>query len=226
MIAARSAAVRRQASMTKDGARRKIKIRTEPDKSAGDEPAPLELGPLPGYTGYVLRRAQVALFENFINTFKPLALRPAQFSVLLVVQANPGRRQSEIAASLGIRQANLVGLIDELDARGLTKRKRLAADRRSHAVMLTAKGKGLLKKALALQDRLERQVMAALGAAEHARLIATLIKLHQLMVGLGSTAVPNGMSGTRRRPRKPAKPNGRSRKPAGVNGRARTTLHS
>lgn len=212
--------------MTKDGARRKIKIGTEPDKPTSDEPAPLSLGPLPGYTGYVLRRAQVALFENFINTFRPLGLRPAQFSVLLVVHANPGRRQSEIAASLGIRQANLVGLIDELDGRGLTERKKLAADRRSHAVMLTAKGKGLLKKAVALQDRFERQVMAALGAAEHARLIATLVKLHQLMIGFGSAAVPTDTSGAPRRPRKPAKPNGRLRKPAGANGRARTTLHA
>ncbi len=185
----------------------------------------MALGPLPGYTGYVLRRAQVALFENFINTFKPLGLRPAQFSVLLVVQANPGRRQSEIAASLGIRQANLVGLIDELDGRGLTRRKRLAADRRSHALMLTAKGKALLKKALALQGRFEQHLMAALGAAEHARLIATLVKLHQVLIGLGP-ALSNGNSGTRRRARKPAKPNGRSRKAAGANGRPRTTLHS
>jgi len=209
--------------MTKEGARRKTEIRTEVDKPARGEPAPLELGPLPGYTGYVLRRAQVALFENFINTFKPLGLRPAQFSVLLVVKGNPGRRQSEIAASLGIRQANLVGLIDELEARGLTKRKRLAADRRSHAVMLTARGKALLKKALALQERFERQVMAALGTAEHARLIATLAKLHELMMGLGS-ASPNGMSAAARRTRAPAKPNGRRRKPARANDRARTTL--
>jgi hypothetical protein len=103
--------------MTKDGARRKVTIQPAPGAPAGKEAAPLALGPLPGYTGYVLRRAQVALFENFINTFKPLGLRPAQFSVLLVVNANPGRRQSEIAAALGIRQANLVGLIDELDPR-------------------------------------------------------------------------------------------------------------
>ncbi|MGA7454528.1 MAG: MarR family winged helix-turn-helix transcriptional regulator [Rhodoplanes sp.] len=170
----------------------------------------MALGPLPGYTGYVLRRAQVALFENFINTFKPLGLRPAQFSVLLVVNANPGRRQSEIAAALGIRQANLVGLIDELDRRGLTKRKRLAADRRSHALTLTAKGKALLKTALAMQARFEQHLVAELGANEHARLIAALVKLYQVMTKLNSTA-PDGLIPARRRPRKTAKPNGRSR---------------
>lgn len=196
--------------MTKDGARRKTANRPAPGALAGKESAPLALGPLPGYTGYVLRRAQVALFENFINTFKPLGLRPAQFSVLLVVHANPGRRQSEIAAALGIRQANLVGLIDELDRRGLTKRKRLAADRRSHALTLTAKGKALLKTALAMQARFEQHLVAELGATEHARLIAALVKLHQVLNTFESTG-PNGPAMARRRPRKTAKPNGRSR---------------
>jgi DNA-binding MarR family transcriptional regulator len=196
--------------MTKDGARRKTTIQPAPGAPAGKEAAPLALGPLPGYTGYVLRRAQVALFENFINTFKPLGLRPAQFSVLLVVHANPGRRQSEIAAALGIRQANLVGLIDELDRRGLTKRKRLAADRRSHALTLTAKGKALLKTALAMQARFEQQLVAELGAAEHARLIAALVKLYQIMTKLNS-ATPDGLTTARRRPRNTAKPNGRNR---------------
>ncbi len=196
--------------MTKDGARRKTAIQPAPGALAGKEAAPLALGPLPGYTGYVLRRAQVALFENFINSFKPLGLRPAQFSVLLVVNANPGRRQSEIAAALGIRQANLVGLIDELDRRGLTKRKRLAADRRSHALTLTAKGKALLKTALAMQARFEQHLVAELGANEHARLIAALVKLYQVMTQLNSTA-PDGLIPARRRPRKTAKPNGRSR---------------
>ena len=196
--------------MTKDGARRKTANQPAPGALAGKESAPLALGPLPGYTGYVLRRAQVALFENFINTFKPLGLRPAQFSVLLVVHANPGRRQSEIAAALGIRQANLVGLIDELDRRGLTKRKRLAADRRSHALTLTAKGKALLKTALAMQARFEQHLVAELGATEHARLIAALVKLHQVLNTFESTG-PNGPAMARRRPRKTAKPNGRSR---------------
>jgi DNA-binding MarR family transcriptional regulator len=196
--------------MTKVGARRKTTNRPAPGAPAAKEAAPLALGPLPGYTGYVLRRAQVALFENFINAFKPLGLRPAQFSALLVVHANPGRRQSEIAAALGIRQANLVGLIDELDRRGLTKRKRLAADRRSHALTLTPKGKALLKTALAMQARFEQHLLAELGANEHARLIAALVKLYQVMTKLNSAA-PDGLTAARRRPRKIAKPNGRSR---------------
>lgn len=195
--------------MTKDGARKKSADRQAVTKLARPAPEPLGLGPLPGYTGYLLRRAQLALFDNFISSFKPLGLRPAQFSVLLVMNANPGRRQSEIAAALGIRQANLVGLIDDLDRRGLAKRKRLLTDRRSHALVLTAKGNAILKKGLALQAQFEERLVGELGAAEHARLIASLRKLHGVLTSpewsTGNTAPP------RRRTRKAEPGNGKAR---------------
>lgn len=176
--------------------------------SAAKEPrigtdAPLSLGPLPHYTGYILRRAQLALFEQFITVFKQLDLRPAQFSVLLLVDANPGRRQAEIAAALSIRQANLVGLIDGLDRRGLTKRKRLAADRRAYALTLTAKGAALLKKACALQSQFEERLESELGAGEYKRLIANLTKLHRLLTIPGPYTSKGAM---RARPSKRAKP--------------------
>ncbi len=172
---------------------------TEPRAGAD---APLSLGPLPHYTGYVLRRAQLALFEQFIAVFRQLDLRPAQFSVLLVVEANPGRRQAEIAAALSIRQANLVGLIDELDRRGLTRRKRLAADRRAYALTLTAKGAALLKKACTLQAQFDERLKSELGASDHTRLIATLTKLHRLL----TTPNPSASKGVARsRPSKRAK---------------------
>ena len=203
--------------MTKDGARRKSANRQVATKPARPAPEPLGLGPLPGYTGYLLRRAQLALFDNFINSFKPLGLRPAQFSVLLVMNANPGRRQSEIAAALGIRQANLVGLIDDLDRRGLAKRKRLLTDRRSHALVLTAKGTSLLKKGLALQAQFEQRLVAELGAGEHARLIASLRKLHGLLTS-PEWSVGNGAAA-------PARRRSRSCKAEPANGRARSAAH-
>lgn len=169
------------------------------------------LGPLTGYTGYLLRRAQLALFDNFISAFKPLGLSPVQFSVLLVMEANPGRRQSEVAAALGIRQANLVGLIDDLDRRGLAKRKRLLTDRRSRALVLTPKGSALLKKGLALYAQFEQRLVAELGATEHARLIASLRKLHAVLTS-PEWAVGNDITApVRRRARKVDSGNERAR---------------
>ena len=139
--------------------------------------AQLDFGPLPNLTGYVLRQAQLAVFDDFIRNFAPIGLRPAQFSVLMLIQRNPGRKQSEIAAALGIKQANFVALMDELDQRRLTRRTRSSADRRSHALMLTSKGEALLQKALGILEMHERRYVSRLGSSDHARLLEFLMKL-------------------------------------------------
>ena len=52
-----------------------------------------ELGRLVGHLGYVVRRAQLWIFQDFIRTMAEVDVRPAQYSVLLVIEANPGLSQ-------------------------------------------------------------------------------------------------------------------------------------
>ena len=47
------------------------------------------LGPLSRSVGYALRRAQVAVFGEFMAHIGSAGLRPGQFSVLLVVRETP-----------------------------------------------------------------------------------------------------------------------------------------
>ena len=74
----------------------------------------VRLGVLDNAVGYLLRRAQLAVFEDFAKRFAALDLTPAQFSTLLTIHENPGRRQSDIAASLGVQRPNFVALMDAL----------------------------------------------------------------------------------------------------------------
>ena len=65
----------------------------------GEQAAPqdkLDLGQLNNHLGYFLRRSQVRVFQDFTATFKKIKLRPAQYSVLLVIDANPGKSQAMI----------------------------------------------------------------------------------------------------------------------------------
>ena len=55
-------------------------------------------------------------------------------SVLIVIAANPGLSQSDLADTLGIERARLVRLLDRLEKRGLTQRLNSRTDRRSHAL--------------------------------------------------------------------------------------------
>lgn len=125
--------------------------------------AAIDIGPLDNAVGYLLRRAQLAIFDDFIRTFADLGLRPATFSVLVLIDRNPGLNQSEISAALGIQRTNFVAMIDRLEERGLARREPSPADRRSHALTLTPAGRELLTEALALHDRLEARLEEKLG---------------------------------------------------------------
>jgi DNA-binding MarR family transcriptional regulator len=136
--------------------------------------APLGLGVLDGHLGYFLRRTQIAVFQDFIRTLAEIDIGPAQYSVLVVIGANDGPSQAEVAETLGIERARLVRMLDHLEKRSLTRRLPAANDRRSHALHLTPAGQKLLKRAKALAATHEVRLQARLGAAHHKLLLDTL----------------------------------------------------
>ncbi len=152
------------------------RIEVEPSEDVG----PVDLSGLAGVVGYPLRRAQMVVFDDFARRFSKLALTPAQFSTLVAIDANPGRRQSDIGGALGIQRPNFVAMMDELERRGLAERVRYGADRRSNALALTAAGKALLGEAREAQAQQENSIEALMGRAERERLIASLSRLTEL----------------------------------------------
>src|SRR5262249_13907056 len=104
----------------------------------------------------------------------PTTTRPAQSSVLVVIAANPGLSQSDLADTLGIERARLVRLLDKLEKRGLTQRLASRTDRRSHALKLTADGQKTLKRAKALAAEHEARIIAKIGTEQRKSLIDAL----------------------------------------------------
>ena len=128
--------------------------------------------------GYRLRRAQTHVFQQFNLHFAEFDLRPAEFSVLALIADNPGSKQTEIAHALGIKRANFVALINGLDARGLTERRLLEGDRRSHALFLTEEGQRVMGKLTEAQAEFEARWVAKLGGPEaRDQLLALLDRL-------------------------------------------------
>lgn len=146
----------------------------------------LELGPLPQMLGYALRRAQIAVFEDFGASFKPLNLRPALFSVLTLIKHNPGCKQSDAAEALGIMQPNFVALMDELERRDLARRTPAKGDRRSHALELTEDGVALLQSARDSIVHHEARVTTSLTPAEAALLYELLARVERSLGSLDS----------------------------------------
>ena len=140
-------------------------------------PVEVSLGPLSGYVGFVLRRIQIAIFADFIASLSELDLKPAQYSLLEVIEANPGLSQSEAAAALGIQKANFVALVCKLERRSLLQRCRSVADRRSYALHLQPAGRRLLAMARDLHDAHESGLAARLGSGGRERLLQLLTQL-------------------------------------------------
>ena len=140
-----------------------------------DESAALQIGELSELLGYSLKRAQLKIFEDFLRCMAPLQLTPAQFSVLLLLDKNPGRNQTEIANTLGILRPNFVAMLDGLESRDLCTRIRSANDRRSHILVLTDKGRAVLARAKKLvATKHEARLTDLLGPANRAALLSML----------------------------------------------------
>jgi DNA-binding MarR family transcriptional regulator len=135
---------------------------------------PIDIGVLNGHLGYFIRRLQVWVFQDFIRTLAPVDIRPAQYSVLVVIAGNPGLSQSDLAAALGIERARLVRLLDKLEKRGLTRRLPSRTDRRSHALRLTSDGQRVLKRAKLLAAAHEARLDEQLGTEQRKSLLDIL----------------------------------------------------
>ena len=150
-----------------------------PDQPRPDD-AGINLGPLQDLLGYRLRRAQLTVFQDFLTVMKAFDLRPAQFSVLAIIEANPGLKQSRVSEALGINRANFVALLDELEQRKLARRAPAPDDRRSNALYLTPKGEAFLKDAhRRLLSHHEKRIDTMLGADKQ-HLLALLERLSGL----------------------------------------------
>ncbi|MCB1419647.1 MAG: winged helix-turn-helix transcriptional regulator [Notoacmeibacter sp.] len=142
--------------------------------------SPLDIG-IPdadSVIGFTLRKAQLAVFQDFGDRFARLKVRPAEFTALTLMASRPGQKQSDIAEALGVKPANLVSLMDGLEKRGLAERRKGDVDRRSHSLHLTPKGEKFVERMLGIWRQHEDYLVAKLGGeAERDRLIEMLERI-------------------------------------------------
>lgn len=137
-------------------------------------PVAIDLGVLNDHLGYFVRRLQVWVFQDFIRRLSHIDISPAQFSVLVIIGANEGLSQSELAATLGIERARMVRMLHLLDRRGLTERLPSSADGRRHALRLTRAGEAQLKQAKALAAQHESSLLPKLGPDRYRMVLEAL----------------------------------------------------
>jgi DNA-binding MarR family transcriptional regulator len=141
-------------------------------------PAPLEgIGPSPDpdvpfrSVGFTLSTVGYAVSRRFRELLAPLDLEPREFALLRAVSAAEGQSQQSIGDRLQIPPSRMVAFIDALETRGLLERRQNPEDRRTRELYLTAAGRDLLARALAVAVGHERDLCADLQPEEREQLL-------------------------------------------------------
>ncbi|CUX09524.1 MULTISPECIES: MarR family winged helix-turn-helix transcriptional regulator [Rhizobium/Agrobacterium group] len=155
--------------------------RAEKAESDGVQPVHLtaiDYGLLTTAIGYHLRHSQLAVANGFSDVLAERGLRPADFSVLVIVGGNPGLKQSDVAEALGIQRANFVAIVDSMEEKGLLVRRRSEEDRRVHFLDMTEEGSRLLDSLSdSWRDREEKLIDRIGGKKARDQLLSLLGRL-------------------------------------------------
>jgi DNA-binding MarR family transcriptional regulator len=135
----------------------------------------VDLPEMESVVGYKLRRAQLAIFQDFLASFASMKLRPAEFSALVLISRTPGLKQTEVAEALGIKRANFVALMDGLERRGFAERRKGDVDKRSHSLHLTPEGNRFVRRMMAIWTEHEARMVARLGGHEERQKLIELL---------------------------------------------------
>jgi DNA-binding MarR family transcriptional regulator len=129
--------------------------------------------------GFLLRRAHQISAAVFEDACRDLALTPAQFGVLTVLQAHPGLGQSNLARALGFDKVTVLRVLRGLETRGLVSRAPAQDNRRNVSVVLTRAGDQVLRQAQKPAERAYKRLMAPLTREQQEQLLDLL----QLLTG-------------------------------------------
>jgi MarR family transcriptional regulator, lower aerobic nicotinate degradation pathway regulator len=146
-----------------------------------NEPRAIRLPTLPeelvGSSTFLLQRLGFAAKEQAMKAYEEVGLHPYHHAVLVALSEGSHETQGAIADALGYDRGQLVGLLDELEERGLLERRRDPNDRRRHLVQITAEGKRTLRNLRRLARQLEAEFLEPLSVNERAQLHSLLLRL-------------------------------------------------
>lgn len=111
------------------------------------------------------------LHSRSIAVSEPFGLPTGSLTIMCLIAANPGSSQKELAEWAGITSPGLVGVVDELETKGLVARVRSLVDRRRNSLVLSEEGQQKMATMLAAVSQIEAPIRDALGPDDMHRLV-------------------------------------------------------
>jgi DNA-binding MarR family transcriptional regulator len=137
----------------------------------------LDASRLTHLVGYAASRAAIELRKTFARHMAPFDLRITEFSILMLVVANPRVNQRQLGQALDISAPNMAVTLDRMVERGWVERVRSTEDRRAQQIHLTATGRSLVQRTEKIATTMEDGALRQLSPAERALLIELLLKI-------------------------------------------------
>jgi MarR family transcriptional regulator, lower aerobic nicotinate degradation pathway regulator len=119
-------------------------------------------GELLASTLFLLARLGHSVKTRVLEEFEQQGFSVYQYGVLAILSEGSSDRQSSIADALDCDRGQMVGILDDLEDRGLIERRRDESDRRRHSVSLTPEGKRQLVKLRKAVMSIENSVLEPL----------------------------------------------------------------
>ena len=131
-------------------------------------------------TSFLLKKLGHKAKEQAMDAYEEAGFTPYHHAVLALLDESSRETQGAIADALGYDRGQLVGILDELEERGLVERRRDPEDRRRHIVRLTPEGKRALTTVRKLSKQLDQDFLGSLSDEDREALHALLAKLAEV----------------------------------------------
>jgi DNA-binding MarR family transcriptional regulator len=131
--------------------------------------------------GFRMRLLHHVLSERVTAAFVPYKLRPGSLTTMVMIAANPGYSQIELARIGSLDKSSIVAIVDDLEEKGLAVRGRSTSDRRRNSLFLTPAGESLMHEMHRVALATEAPLREGFSPEEYDKLFELLDKAHRLI---------------------------------------------
>jgi MarR family transcriptional regulator, lower aerobic nicotinate degradation pathway regulator len=129
--------------------------------------------------GHLLNQSASRIRVQTAAAIEPLGITPPMLRALEAIGASEGVTQVQLGARTAMDRTTIVHVVDRFETLGYARRTRSAADRRSHALVLTERGEAALREARSLAREVEDIILSPLSLDERHMLLSLLQTIHQ-----------------------------------------------
>jgi DNA-binding MarR family transcriptional regulator len=126
------------------------------------------------HIGFAAHRAILVLIREFVMH---LRVRPVTFNALVLIGANPGVTQSELASALMLDKGTTAHLLRDLEQQGWIERRIRPNDRRWKGVYLSPRGVQEAARLKSEVRKLAQRIHSLYTAEEHRQLLELLNRI-------------------------------------------------